>query len=52
MFIEPGGKGNFEAPEERNTWLEKVTLRSSGAKEFDPGDLSYKHLAALRPGFR
>ena len=47
MFIERGRTKNLKAPEERN--VHSCSLRSSGAKELCRL-VSYKHLAALRPG--
>jgi len=48
MFIETSTLETFEAPKERNIWLLRDRLRSSGAKE-PARHVSYKHLAAPRP---
>jgi len=50
MFIEPKSPKNLEAPSERNNAL--CSQADSAPLELKTlsGALSYKHLAALRPG--
>ena len=50
MFIEPSAQKEFEALKERNIWLPERHIVLLRSLEGLSGDLSYKHLAAMRPG--
>ena len=49
MFIEPGSQTIVKLRRSEIFGLAEDSLRSSGAKSLS-GKVSYKHLAALRPG--
>jgi hypothetical protein len=51
MFIETKVPNNFEAPEERNTWLcGEAHCAPPELKKLFPVGSSYKYFAALRRG--